>query len=206
MHDMECQLSRACNNYKAADWDLMHAHLATIDWSSVFIGVDDCENAWGRFKEVINNLVYLYVPVKMSWNRINAPWFNDSLKRMIRTKKRKWNKYKRSRQTSHLREYRQHCRSVKAAVNFERAKYEKNRFQNKQDKPKELFSYHDKLTKSSNRILSLKLDNKEITNDEDKCEALSQYYTEIFTADNDILPNCLPKLPPNIFTHVEIND
>ena len=58
-------------------------------------------------------------------NRINAPRFNESLKRMIRTKKRKWNKYKRSRETSHLRDYRQYCRSVKFAVNSERAKYEK---------------------------------------------------------------------------------
>ena len=119
----------------------------------------------------------------MSPNKINAPWFNDSLKRMIRTKKRKWNKYKRSRRTSHLREYCQYCRNVKFAVNSELAKYEKNEFQNKQYKPKELFSYVDQRTKSSNRILSLKHDKNEITNDEDKCEALSQYYSGVFTAD-----------------------
>ena len=56
----------------------------------------------------------------------------------------------------------------------------KNKFQNKQYKPKEFFSYVDKRTKCSNRILSLKHDNNGITNDEDKCEALSQYYSDVF--------------------------
>ena len=72
MHDKECKPSRVCNSYKAADRDLMPAHLATTDRSSVFIGVVDYEDTRGRPNEKINNLIYLYVPFKMS-STINAP-------------------------------------------------------------------------------------------------------------------------------------
>ena len=72
-HDMDCEPSRVCNINKAADWNLMQPNLATIDGSSVFICVDDCEDAWAKFKELINNLVYLFVPVKISSNRIKVP-------------------------------------------------------------------------------------------------------------------------------------
>ena len=56
---------------------------------------------------------------------------------MIHTKNRIWNKYKRNRQTSHLRQYRDYCISVKLVVSSEPAKYEKSKFNNRQYKPKE---------------------------------------------------------------------
>ena len=90
-HDLDCEPSRACSKYKAADWDSIHAHLATIYFISVFKGVDDREDARGRFNEIIYNLNYPCVQVKLLSNIINAQWFNYKYK------------YKRNRQTSHLR-------------------------------------------------------------------------------------------------------
>ena len=114
---------------------------------------------------------------------------------MICTKKRKRNKYKRGRQTSLLREYRQYCRNVEIAVKSDRAKYGKKMFHSKQYKYKEISQHVDKRKKISSRILSLKHDGNETTKHDDEREALSQDYSYVFTADNNILPSCLPKLP-----------
>ena len=48
-----------------ADWDLLHASLATIKWHPVFGSEADCLILWRRFEERISRLIYFYVPVKM---------------------------------------------------------------------------------------------------------------------------------------------
>ena len=67
----------------------MTTHAATIDWDLVLLDCDgDCENAWLKFKNVIQNFVDLYVQTSVTSNKLNAPWITHNLKRMTRKKNR----------------------------------------------------------------------------------------------------------------------
>ena len=194
--------------YGRADWELIRAHLAVIDWDVVFSDcLSDCEAAWLKFKSIIHGIVSEYVPFRPgSVPKINAPWFNNHLKRMTRKKQRLWKKYKRSQCDTHLREYRQFCKTLHSSVNSARGSYEKYKFQNKGIKPKEFFNYIDSRTKSQRGIPSLKSGSCEYLVDSDKAEALSDHYSQAFTLDNGLLPLATAKMPPNSFCDVIISD
>ena len=130
-------VKRTIYNYKRADWELMRAHAATIDWDLVLLDCDgDCENAWIKLKHIIQNFVDLYVPTSVKSNKLNAPWITHNLKRMSRKKQRMWNKYKRSNQTVHSHEYRSYCKTVHLAVTKERVSHERKKFRNRCSIPK----------------------------------------------------------------------
>ena len=98
-------------DYKNADWELLRAHLATLDWDRIFSTNDNVEEVWDSFRNIIQNMINLYIPVKTISSRSkNAPWFNNHMKRITRTKKRKWKKYKRWRTRRHLADYNRYCR------------------------------------------------------------------------------------------------
>ena len=194
-------------NYKAADWDLMRAHLATIDWNDFFTDcADSCEVAWSKFRHLINTLVELYVPTNIAKNGKNAPWYNDTLKRMTRTKQRKWHKYKRSKLDRDLREYRSYCKQVQHAVKRERALYEIKKFKDKSHKAKEFFRYIDNRTSFLQTVPTLKIDSNDLHHDDEKCEALNNYYSTVFTRDNGVIPDCHDRMSPNSFTNIVIDD
>ena len=195
-------------NYKEADWDLMRGHLALISWEGIFVECEnDVEVVYEKFKNTLENLVSLCVPKRVVCrNNRNSPWFNDNLKRMTRKKQRKWNRYKRSRSERLLREYRAYCKSVHDAANLARVSYERNKFFNKSNKPKEFFNYIDKRTKTNCGIPSLKSGPVELVDNIDKAEAFNRHYGEVFTQDDGIQPYFPPKMPPNTFSSFEISD
>ena len=200
--DMHCERPPTSEvvfkNFRAADWDLIRAHLAMLDWENVFSDcANDCEAAWLKFKMIINNIVELYVPQCSFSNKLKAPWFNNRLKRMTRAKQRKWKKYKRSHLDQDLRNYRLYCRDVHAAVNIARGQYERNKFSNKSCRPKDFFNYIDKRTNSTSAIPSLQIGPAVVVTDSQKAEELSRHYSKVFTNDNGTTPPFPMKMPPN---------
>ena len=132
---------RTIYNYKRADWELLRAHAATIDWYSVLLDCDcDCENAWLKLKHIMPNFVDFNVPTSVTSNTLNAPRLTHNLKRMSRKKQGMWNAYKRSNQSVLVREYSSYCRTVHLEVIKERVSYERKKFLNKCSKPNEWFN------------------------------------------------------------------
>jgi hypothetical protein len=89
---------KTCLNFRDVDWELVRVHLATIYWEEIFIDcTHDCNSMWTWFKSIIVNIVQHYIPtIIVSKNINNAPWFNHYLRKIIKTKQQKWNKYKHS--------------------------------------------------------------------------------------------------------------
>ena len=195
-------------NFRSADWDMIRANLALIDWENVFLNCGRiCELIYDKFKEIINNFIALYVPtyVKSRSNQ-KSPWFNSSLKRLTRTKQRKWNKYRRSHSTAHFREYRSYCRYVHRAVVDARSSYETNKFKNKYCNPSEFFKYIDKRTKVTSGVDSIMVGDNLISDSFEKANALNDHYVSVYTRDNGILPIFNPKMPPDSFIDIAITD
>ena len=64
---------------------MIRADLALIDWNNIFGNCGEiCELMYDKLKDIINNLIALYVPTHVkSRSNQKSPWFNSSLKRFI---------------------------------------------------------------------------------------------------------------------------
>ena len=127
-------------NFGLADWDLMRAHLATIDWDYTFVDALSVEEVWLRFKNIINTITYLYVP-EMNFSSNKLPWYSYQLKQKRRVKQRKWRKYRNSRAQRHLNEYKNYSSLYKRDVIIAKSKYEKSKFDGKKYEPKKFYNY-----------------------------------------------------------------
>ena len=193
-------------DYKDVDYELLHAHLATIDWDSLFTGYeDDCNMLWGVFQSVIDDLVIQYVPIK-EFSERNAPWFTPHLKRILRTKQRKYNKYKNNSTNRNFTEYMNFCVLVKNKINSCKAKYEKRKFLGKNQNPKQFFDYINRRTKRTQPVANLVHDGRIISDDSEKAEILLQQYCSVFTADDGTLPECPQSVPINTLCDMTIDD
>ena len=68
-----------------------------------------------------------YASIKV-FSRRNVPWFNPALRRLIRTKQRKYNEYKNNPNNRYLTEYKNYCKFARSKItsckiNFERQKF-----------------------------------------------------------------------------------
>ena len=72
-------------DFHRADWDAITSYLASIDWENLLIGT--CEECWADFKEIIHFLSENYVPKYRPNVGLNAPWSNNHIMRISRTKK-----------------------------------------------------------------------------------------------------------------------
>ena len=195
-------------DYDAVDYELLRAHLATIDWDSYFDGFDDdCNILWITFKSVMDDLVSEYVPVK-EFSERKVPWYTPVLKTMDRKKKRKYRKWKRNPCPRNLREYKDYAKKVKKKVVSTKKHYEKRKFNDKNRNPKQFFSYVNSRTKSSQPVSNL-IDNENdrlVTDPTEKANLLLRQYRSVFTHDNGILPDSPQSVPANTFCDIVVDD
>jgi len=193
-------------DYNDVDYELLHAHLATIDWDCLFNGYDDdCNMLWTTFQSVLDDLTMQYVPIKVFSNR-NVPWFSPYLKRIFRTKQRKFNKFKNNSTNRNLTEYKNYCLFVKEKINASKVRYERRKFLGKNKNPKQFFDYVNRRTKRVQPVANLQHDGRIITDDSEKAEILLRQYCSVFTEDNGTLPECPQSAPLNTLCDISIDD
>jgi hypothetical protein len=70
--------------YSKADWHGLQAWLAAIDWKTV---IDrDIQASWSRFCDIFNTAVDIFIPVKSINVERNKPWFDNSLRPLLKRK------------------------------------------------------------------------------------------------------------------------
>ena len=184
------QPRRTYRDFNDVDYELLNAHLATIDWDIHFNGYDnDCNVLYTIFQSIIDDLIDQYVPIKV-FSRRNVPWFTPALKRFVRTKQRKYNKYKNNPNNRNFTEYKNYCKFVKSKITSCKINFEKRKFMRKNTDSKKFFKYINSRTKRSHPVANLIHNNRTVTFDSEKADILQQQYCSVFTRDNGILPDC----------------
>jgi hypothetical protein len=158
------------------------------------------------FYTILNNIISLYIPLFVISDKRNNPWVTGYVKRIIRTRQRKWNKFNINKTRANEVEYRDYCKFVHTKVIDARSRYEKNKFEGKDRNTKEFFNYVDARTNVHHGVGSLKVNNVDLTCDFDKATALSDQYKYVFTHDNGIIPPHDQRVPLDSLTDIQIND
>lgn len=198
---------KTVKNFNRADWDLIRGYLALVDWSDLFYGCD-CAEMWTRFRSVIDHAVELFVPTFVLGPHKTSPWYNSFIKRLIRKKRIKYDRYKINRTRRNKRSYNKYCKYVKKETLKAKINYERKLFLNKNKSPKSFYSYVNKATKknSDSYIPPLVVDGETIIDDRGKADALSAQYKSVFTIDNGVFPACQQRMPTDSLTSINITD
>ena len=203
-----CKLSREeifVNNFRKADWEMIRAELSLICWNRFFADCVDMDEKWIKFKTCIKNLMMVYVPSEII-RKNETPWFTNSLRRMKRTKQRKWNKYKRSPTNRHLNEYKSFSKNYSKELEKSKSLYEERKFNQKNTKAKQFFNFIRNATEVRDQVSTLEVNGRFIEKNSHKCEALSNHYKTVYTRDNNILPQCTQYKPPCSMTDIELSE
>ena len=157
------------------------------------ISVDEMYN---NFVEVIRTSTEKHIPHKTLSGRWDAPWVNRNIKRLIRIKKRRYDKAKQSGTPEDWETFKEFRRFVK----HERIKSHDEYIKGILDTDgkdngfkisKEFWSYVRSKRRDMTGIPVLKVDGKEITTGREKAEALSGQYDSIFTNEDLTDISCL---------------
>ena len=179
--------------YKAADYELINAFLATINWDEVYSSCNSTEEYWAAFKNVIDTAVLNFVPFVTVSKHKQAPWFSNTLKRLHLIKQRRWRKYFNARNIVKYAEYRAAASHFKSEFIKSKANYEKKLFDGRDNNPAKFYGY----VKSQNRIcMSIptikKADGSLASSDYDKSCEFVNYFSSVFVQDNNVLPDFEP--------------
>ena len=174
--------------FKKADYAVINAFLATIDWNAVYADCVSIEDYWDAFKGILNTAIYNFVPFVESKRRKHVPWFNRTLKSLHRIKQTKWKKYSRSRNVVTHAEYKAAATNFKREFLVSKCNFEKHLFKTDNSKAK-FYGYVKSQTSVCNSIPCLKRQDGSLafTDYEKACE-FNEYFASVFVRDNGILP------------------
>ena len=147
------------------------------------ISVDEMYN---KFVEVIRTSTEKHIPHKTLSGRWDAPWVNRNIKRLIRIKKRRYDKAKQSGTPEDWETFKEFRRFViheliKSHDEYNKGILDTDGKDNGFEISKEFWSYVISKRRDMSGIPVLKVDGKEITTGREKAEALSKQHDSIFT-------------------------
>ena len=159
------------------------------------------DEKYNKFVEIIRASTEKHIPHKTLSGRWDALWVNRNIKRLIRKKKRRYDKAKQSGRPEDWETFKEFRRFVKQELIKSHDEYIKGILDtdgkdngSKFKISKKFWSYVRTKRRDTTGIPVLKVDGKEITAGREKAEALSKQYDSIFT--NEDLTNIPCLLTP----------
>ena len=109
--------------WSKAHWDEIHKGAAEFKDSFIQNFSDNVESNYLKFRDFIESIIGKCVPTKLLSSRRNQPWFNASLRRMCKKKRRLFSVAKRSNKRVHWDRYRAHKKDTLKALRGARWTY-----------------------------------------------------------------------------------
>ena len=169
--------------------NFMH-NVTSYTWKCVTM--DDSNEACDSFTDEFLNLAKLSIPSKQVTIRVNdKPWFTTTLRQLKRKCMRKYNLFKKNRNSETWQTYKElqkeyHKNLIKSKTEFETNTYRKL-IESGAKNSKLWWRLTKNILKADNKsdsIPTLETDEKCIDNDEDKAEAFNEFFLRMSTLDN----------------------
>ena len=191
------------------DSDKLNGSLEGVEWNKL----DNLtvEEAWDTFRESVKEAVDYAVPRKPVSNSSRKAWINQPLLKLIRRKKRTWQKYKKFRNPVHLEEYKRLEKQVQQDVRRAKRKLEIKLSRKEKGNNKAFNSYLKNRLSSRPTIGPIKNEKGEVvTDDRGMASILNSYFGKVFTREEIVnIPNASQRdfsapLEAAVFSEVEI--
>ena len=189
---------RTIQLFKKADWSAIKNHLkaASHDFSVMTRTSDDSQASWESFKKTINDAIKRYVPTKRVSARYKTPWVTRDIRRLIRKKKRAYNKAKASQKESDWLVFRNLRKLTQKTLKEAHANYLNDLFE--QDSNKGLWRYLKSTKQNSCGVSTLVSNGKVCTTGQEKADVLNEQFSSVFTHATNPIPSLGPSVYPSM--------
>ena len=172
------------DDYKKANWQEINKILAETDWNKE-LGELDVNNSWTLFRTKIGNLCEKFIPKKKVKNRNRPLWMKQNDIKVIRKKRKLWDKYRQSKDYRDYLEFKSAEKEVKVQIKLAQKLFEENLVKNLKQNPKAFYSYVRSKSRTKDIIGPLKdNDGRVIHEEESMTDILNAYFCSIFTREN----------------------
>ena len=147
----------------------------------------NCSENWELFKDSIKKAMEDHIPTKVLSGRWNLPWMNNTIKRLMKKRHRRYDAWKKYGDKADLTEYNKLKQEVQSALKQAHNNYVDGIFEEDQGSSnpgKRLWSYIKSLKIDKIGIPSLLYENKLVSKPKQKAEALAQQYKSVFTTED----------------------
>jgi len=185
------QKPRKCFKYRKANWEQMEADMndAAKDIEDAQAAGADVETLWSTFRDSLSNTMKRNIPTFTLKQSQSLPWLNASIKRLLRRKKRLFQRAKSSNSWSPYRHFQKHCRKEMRRAEW---RYINNTIQAglEENNTKPFWSFI-KAKKQDNTGIAPLLENGRLVSDsKGKANILLEQFKSVFTK------NISSTLPP----------
>jgi hypothetical protein len=143
------------------------------------------EEMWTSFKNVIFETLEKNVPSKTLKGKTDLPWITHKIQRMMKHRRKRYDKAKRTGKARHWEEYRSIQKAVKIEIKIAHDRYLLNLFDDTQEGcMKRFWSYIKSQRRDKTGVSPLEDDGILATTGKAKAEALSRQYQRVFTKED----------------------
>ena len=174
------------NDYNKANWEEIFKVLSGTDWDKE-MGHLDVVKAWNLFKTLVSDVCNKFIPQKKIKNRNRPLWMRQNVIRIIRKKRKLWDKYRQSKEHRDYLEFKAAEKKVKSEIRLAQKNFEEDLVSNLKQNPKAFYSYVRSKSKTKDTIGPLIDEVGTVTHD-DKTMAniLNRYFCSVFTREENI--------------------
>ena len=186
-------------NYDRADWEGMRG-LMKRNWKEEFRG-KGVEEMWQLFRKTIEEAVERFVPWRKRRSGRERPrWMDKEVERLIRDKKKAWDRWKSTGDSIDKTAYREAERKTKGAIRRKKKNFERKVARESKTNPRFFYSYVNSSKRARGKIGPLKDDGGTVIIDpREQAEIMNEYYATVFTRNDDELP----EKQDHVDTHLE---
>ena len=126
--------SQLVRDWRKGDEEGLKMHLKNIDFIGAFQDKNASE-AWDTFKELTEESLNRYIPLKPRRKQGDPPWMSHSVKRLINRKQRSWKKFKINRSEVNFASFKLAEKLCKKGVSAAKRKFERSIANNGNKRP-----------------------------------------------------------------------
>ena len=184
-------------DFRKADFNKLRELMKNVNWECM--ANLNAEEAWVKFKNIIQEGVEMYVPFKQ-FREINKPmWMTTEILRGIKAKKKLWRKHRTEKdkfeKSKYWAKYKTLEKEVHTKIRIQKASFEDNIAVDIKNNPKKFYSYVRSKNKTKEGIGPLLSDSGQLVEtDNEMVQILNNFFSSVFTIEdmskvpNEIMP------------------
>ena len=149
------------------------------------------DEKWTAISDAINKTIEANVPQKLTSARHDVPWFSNELRRLMKTKRRRYNRYRTTGDVRDWEKYRKTRNEVSSKLRSAKAKYYGDELGEAiENNSKAFWTHLKKLRKEDVGVADLKDEaGKLVTDSKSKAEMLNKQFVSVFTNESGQPPS-----------------
>ena len=184
-------MDRRYRNFRGAKYGGARAKIAGIDWDKELEG-KNVEEMWKEIKETLEMVIEENVPWRKIQEKVKPKWYNKEVERLIRSKRKAWNQWKKTKKVEDKEEYKRLERESKGMIRRRKKGLEKTIAKEAKQNPKAYYAYINSQKNIRSKVGPLRTEeggeSVMVVESREQAAVLNRFFSSVFTRTGGDIP------------------